>query len=383
MQTKSAIVSVIIALVFTYPCLAGKTAESLEFKVHTINAESKLEVGAAFDVNNDGKVDIFSGDTWYEGPAWKKHFVRKIQMKKSYYFDFCNEPLDVDGDGYIDVITTAWHNKTLAWVKNPGKSGGKFEYIPIDKPGNMEPCVVADINGDKQLDLVPMINKSAAWYEFKRDKKADHGVRWLKHDLPKEAAGHGTGAGDVNGDGLCDVIGHKGWCEQTKDPKNPWIWHADFDLGHASIPIQVYDVDGDGDADLIWGMGHDYGLYWMEQQTKDGKRVWIKHVIDESWSQVHNVLMADLDGDGKKEIVTGKRYKAHNGKDPGSNDPCCVYYYCWDKAKKKWIRHTLSEGGKVAFGQQSNIVDLDGDGDLDIVAPGKSGLYMFENLLKN
>jgi len=382
MSAKSSIALIVPVLICASVGLAEKKPGILTFKMHTINADSKLEVAAAFDVNKDGKVDIFSGDTWYEAPTWKKHFVRKVPMKRGYYFDFCNAPLDVDGDGFTDIITSAWHNKELAWVKNPGKTGGEFEYILIDKPGNMEPCILADINGDKQLDVLPMIAKAAAWYEFKRDKKADHGVRWIKHDLPKESAGHGTGAGDINGDGLCDVIGHMGWAEQTKNPDKKWVWHADFDLGKTSIPIPVYDVDDDGDNDLIFGMGHGYGLYWMEQQNKDGKRTWTKHEIDKSWSQVHNVLMADLDGDGKKEIVTGKRYFAHNGKDPGANDPCCVYYYCYDKAKKKWIRHTISEGGKAGYGQHSNIADIDGDGDLDIVAPGKSGLFMFENLLK-
>ncbi|MHC4443914.1 MAG: FG-GAP repeat domain-containing protein [Planctomycetota bacterium] len=382
MRKKIAITGTLLILVLVNTACTQSKSAKLDFKIHTINAESKFEVAAAFDVDNDGKIDIFSGNTWYQAPDWKKHFVRKIQMKRNYYFDFCNAPLDVDGDGFTDVITTAWHNKTIAWIKNPGKTAGPFQYIVIDKPGNMEPCILIDINGDKQLDVIPMIAKAAAWFEFKRDKKAQHGVKWIKHQLPKQIAGHGTGAGDINGDGLCDVVGHKGWAQQTKDPQKTWIFHPDFELGKTSIPIQVYDVDGDNDKDLIYGIGHDYGLYWMEQQNKDGKRNWIKHEIDKSWSQVHNLLLADLDGDTKMEIITGKRYYAHNGKDPGANDPICVYYYKYHKATRKWIRATISEGAKVGFGQHSNIVDIDKDGDLDIVAPGKSGLYMIENLLK-
>ena len=97
----------------------------------------------------------------------------------------------------------------------------------------------------------------------------------------------------------------------------------------------MHDVDGDGDSDLIWGLGHNYGLFWLEQTTTDGQRTWEKHLIDKSWSQPHFMLMADLDNDGKDELVTGKRYYAHNGNDPGENDPRCVYYYNFDAADEE------------------------------------------------
>ena len=94
------------------------------------------------------------------------------------------------------------------------------------------------------------------------------------------------------------------------------------------------------------------------------------------------MLMADLDNDGKDELLTGKRYYAHNGNDPGENDPRCIYYYKFDTSTKKWIRHVVTEGGTVGFGISTGVADIDGDGDLDIVAPGKSGLYLIENLVK-
>ncbi|MGE5296866.1 MAG: VCBS repeat-containing protein, partial [Solirubrobacterales bacterium] len=156
----------------------------------------------------------------------------------------------------------------------------------------------------------------------------------------------------------------------------------EFDLGYASIPILVHDADGDGDSDLIWGLGHNYGLYWAEQKTVDGKRAWEKYLIDDSWSQPHFMLMADLDNDGQDELVTGKRYYAHNGNDPGENDPRCVYSYDFDRATKKWTRNVLHEGGTVGFGINTFAADIDADGDVDVVAPGKSGLYLLENLLK-
>jgi len=349
------------------------------WRLHVINAESRFEAGTIMDVNRDGRLDILCGGFWYEAPGWKRHFVREIQEAGGYHYDFANLPMDVDGDGWTDTVGAAWHNKMVYWVRNPGPAGGAWPVYEVDVPGNMETAIAVDIDGDGRQDVLPNIMTAAAWYSFEPDKAAPNGVRWTKHALPKAVAGHGIGAGDVNGDGRCDVVGPKGWLEQEAD--GAWTWHAEFELGAASIPILVHDVDGDGDADVIWGMGHNYGIYWLEQgREAGGERTWVRHTIDESWSQAHFPLLADLDGDGATDLVTGKRYHAHNGHDPGGNDPVCVYYYTFDRETKRWRRHVLHEGGQVGFGINTAAVDIDGDGDVDVLAPGKSGLYLLENL---
>jgi HEAT repeat protein len=346
------------------------------WRLHAINAESRFEAAGILDVDRDGRLDIFCGGFWYEAPDWQRHFVREVPEQGGYHYDFANLPMDIDGDGWTDIVNAAWHNKTVFWLRNPGEQGGPWPVFDIDTPGNMETALAYDINGDGQTDVLPNIMKQAAWYEYHRDAAAPQGVRWEKHPLPQEAAGHGLGAGDVNGDGRCDIVTPRGWLEH-KD--RDWTWHPELALGHASIPILVHDVDADGDADLIWGLGHDYGLFWLEQQSGGGQRSWTRRLIDDSWSQPHFLLLADLDGDDVDELVTGKRYHAHNGKDPGGNDPPCVYYYDFDRATGNWARHTMHQGGRVGFGINTAAADMDDDGDIDIVAPGKSGLYLFEN----
>lgn len=353
--------------------------DGVPFTVAPINPESPFEAACAFDVNNDGKTDIFCGGFWYEAPTWKAHVVRELQPKNEYYNDFANLPLDVNGDGWTDVVNAAWFTKSVFWLRNPGKAGGPFELIDIDVPGNSETAFFCDVSGDGQPDLVPNCVRNPVWYEFLGPTQGGK-ESWRKHELPKVASGHGLGAGDVNGDGRTDIIAIKGWLEQTGEGCDNWTWHPEYDLGdRPSIPIPVHDVDGDGDNDIIWGAGHGHGLFWLEQKSEGGKRAWKQHEIDKTWSQAHFLLMEDLDADGEAELITGKRYRAHNGKDAGGSDPRCVHYYRFNRGDEAWVKHTLTEGEGVGFGINTMACDIDGDGDKDLVAPGKSGLYLLLN----
>jgi hypothetical protein len=174
-----------------------------------------------------------------------------------------------------------------------------------------------------------------------------------------------------------------GWLEAPENPlTGVWTFHAEFALGSASVPILVRDVDDDGLADLIYGHAHDYGLYWVQQQRDDrGQRTWTRHVIDDSSSQYHDMQLVDLDGDGRLELVTGKRYYAHNGHDPGAEDPVFVRYFRLD-GKGTFTAHTIDYGpaGQASgVGIYFRVEDLTGDGRPDIVAPGKEGLYLFRS----
>jgi len=349
----------------------------VSFRKHSINADSRFEAAGICDVNRDGRLDIFCGGYWYEAPDWKRHFVRQIPEQSEYYHDFANLPYDVDGDGWMDIINASWHGQSLFWVRNPGSSGGGFAVIEIDRPGNMETALLRDINGDGHLDILPAINQAPAWFEARPNGRE---TGWVKHELALEVKGHGIGAGDVDGDGNCDLVAPQGWLRQKSGLQ--WEWHPDFELGSASIPVLVHDVDGDDDTDIIWGMAHNYGLYWLEQKAiGKSKRSWVRHLIDDTWSQVHFLVLADLDKDGREDLITGKRYRAHNGNDPGSEDQLCIYWYSFEPVDKVWHKNRVEEGSNVGFGISTNAADIDADGDVDIVAPGKSGLYLFENLL--
>ncbi|MES2460352.1 MAG: VCBS repeat-containing protein [Armatimonadota bacterium] len=351
-------------------------------------AAEAFESAGVFDVNGDGIPDIVSGAFWYEGPDFKtRHVIGNVARFGDYYDDFSTIPLDITGNGRPDFVTGGWWGGTLRWRENTGLKGDWPTHI-IAETGSIETTRAWDVDGDGVLEIVPN-TPGGPLVVYKLERKAQSsadGPAFSRHVIHPMPQGHGLGFGDINGDGRGDFVLNNGWLEAPASADRlgrEWIFHGEFELGRdASVPILVVDVNGDGLNDLIVGRSHSYGLDWWEQgRDSSGSRTWTRHPIDPFHSEYHDLQWCDIDGDGESELITGTRYQAHpNSEDPGGHDDLGIYYFKWTgEGFSKQVITYGPPGVGAGCGIHFAVADLRGTGRLDIVAPGKDGLYVFYN----
>jgi hypothetical protein len=372
----------------------------------TLAMDNVAEGADAGDIDGDGVVDLVAGPRWYKGPGFAlggtvianpPTFTR--DQYSTFFLTFVD---DVNGDGRPDVIAVGdaggangTGTPNAFWYQNPGpanlaqpwaKTAIYSGLVANESPGYL------NLLGDAKKELVFMTDQRMGYAR----PGASATAPWTFTAVTGTGFGtpyvHGLGAGDIDGDGLGDLVERTGWWRQTSGAT--WEQHT-YDFGSGltgtrpsnwgGAQMQIYDVDGDGDADVVTALAaHRYGLSWFEHTGTGAATTFTPHAILPSaaeagnFSQLHALVAADVNGDGLTDVIAGKRYYAHpsSNADPGTTDPPVLYWFelVRSGATATFVPHLIHEDS----GAGCNFVarDLTGDGKVDIFTTNKRGTFL-------
>jgi hypothetical protein len=372
--------------------------------------------GASFgDLNHDGVNDIISGPWWWEGPSFTtRHeyypatttfqlklgpmtaitvpgfegFLGKENKYSNNFFVFVH---DFNRDTWNDILVIGFPGQDTSWFENPkGKDGHWVRHKVFDQTDNESPTF-ADLTGDGKPELV-CITKGQ--YGYAEPDWSDPAKPWTFHAItPHNKYGnftHGMGLGDINGDGRLDLLEKDGWWEQPASRADDPVWRFHPQpMGTGGSQMLAYDVNGDGLNDIITALtAHAFGLAWYEQYREAGAIKFREHIVmnkepkDNAYgvkfSEIHAIALADMDGDGLKDLVTGKRFWSHGRTgDPDRNDAAVLYWFKLARRADKtvdYIPYLIDNESGV--GTQVVAGDINGDGLPDVVVGNKRGTFV-------
>jgi hypothetical protein len=401
-------ITAVLSMLLPFGLSAGEdaSAPAIRFQKYQLDAKFRSEGVAVADLNNDGQLDIAAGFVWYAAPEWQMHVISAKPPSESqsvlgspphfapkgYSNSFCCFADDRNGDGWSDVIVCDFPGTPTWWFENPKETNSEWKrHLCIPVTNNESPDYI-DLDGDGRRELIVAISPPTDDADGPNRQmaiatpSADPGEPWHLQTISEKAAAgtrkysHGLGVGDLNRDGRADILCADGWWEAPAASQNIWPFHS-AQFGERppqgegkAAQLHVYDIDGDGDSDVLASSPHSFGVWWHEQGPAGE---FTTHQIDNSFSQLHGLCLADINGDGLLDFVTGKRWWAHGGRDPGGDQPAV---FCWFELQREngrpyWIKHQFDHDSGP--GTQFVVEDVDGDGLLDVVSANKKGVYWF------
>jgi len=375
---------------------AAVVALDPRFEKITLHRSFYCEGSTFADFNQDGVTDVAMGPDWYAGPDYGRSFP--IWPRPDPPFDvrgysdcFFEWARDFDGDGYPDVLLVGFPGQNLSLYQNPGDASGSWIRHDVFQGVDGESPAFTDITGDGEPELVFM---SGGALGFAGPDPTDPTVAWVFHPLSEargyQAFTHGLGVGDVDGDGRADVLEATGYFLGPASPVGLPLWaRLDQPFGSGGAQMETCDVDGDGDADVVATLAaHGYGLAWYEQGPAGSAPTFTEHVIVPGTEPLsddpvilhepHALAMADIDGDGQDDIVTGERHWGHiPGGDASFDTPGRLYWFHHEEGASgvAFVPHLIDDDSGV--GTQVTVGDVNGDDKPDIVVTNKKGAFVF------
>lgn len=418
---KTLLAGALLASLTLSACAADTAQRS--FRKIQLTPHFWAEGAAAADFNHDGALDAVYGPFWWEGPDFtRKHayrpatttFKRKaaggtedtlpgyegaLGANNAYSDNFFTWTWDFNGDGWADILVVGLPGENAFWFENPqGKPEHWTRHVAFDVVDNESPAFL-DLTGDQKPELVC---NARGFYGYATPDPTRPTQLWTFHPVTPNKNyhkyTHGLGVGDVNGDGRADLLEKDGWWEQPASLAGDPVWtHHAFNFCPADPGVPVggaqmfaYDVNGDGLADVITCLAaHGYGLAWYEQ-VRDGGQIGFKpHIFmnkrpEDSpsgvkFTQPHALDLVDMDGDGLKDLVTGKRFWAHGPTgDPEPNEAAVLYWFKLVRRPDRtadFVPQLIDKDSGV--GTQVMALDLNGDRRPDIVVGNKKGGHVF------
>ena len=380
--------------------------------------------GATFgDLNRDGKPDIISGPYWYEWPDFtKRHeyypatttfklkkdgaeqaiegFEGALGVNNKYSDNFLAFVYDFNGDKWNDILIIGFPGEATVWYENPkGQEGTWKKHVALDVTDNESPTFT-DITGDKKPELVC---SSKGFYGYAEPDWKNPTAPWKFHaispDNKYQRFTHGMGVGDVNGDGRNDLLEKSGWWEHPKSLEGDpvWTYHKFEFTPIGGSQMYAYDVNGDGLNDVITSYAaHGFGLVWYEQVRTKGEITFKQHVIlsteqkrtldkyGVSFTELHAIDLVDMDGDGLKDIVTGKRFWSHGHEgDPDRNDQAVLYWFKLVRGPghtAEFVPHLIDDNSGV--GTQIVAAPCSNKKYPDVVVGNKRGTFYIQHSVK-